>query len=126
MNVLPRFRVVSAGFAIGALVHGIELTSRLFASWRPDYPLWRHALFIVIDASLAALALVAPERLWLPLATLLLQQSSTHGRAVWIAWSHEHRIAWIDALVVAFIAASTLVAFQYRRRRDTLTPAKVY
>src|SRR3982751_2844350 len=100
MSVMLRFRVIGAGFAVGALMHCIEASSQVLASWRPDYPLWRHALFVAIDGGLAVLAVVAPKRLWFSLAVLLIQQSSTHGRDVWMTWQSERRIAWLDALVV--------------------------
>jgi hypothetical protein len=78
---------------------------------------WRHVLFIVIDTSLAALASSAPDRLWLPAAILFVQQAATHGRAAWLLWRFEHEVAWIDALVVAFMLLSTLVAVEFRWNR---------
>jgi hypothetical protein len=117
--VLLRFRLISVGFAIGAVVHCAELCARLLGASPPAYPLWRHALFIGIDTALAVLAPLAPRRLWLPLAALLLQQSFTHGRVAWSTWQHGHRLAWVDALVVLFLGLSTLAATDFRWRRRT-------
>jgi hypothetical protein len=71
---------------------------------RPDLavpaPPWRHALFIVINAGLAA-ALVARVRglVWIIFA-LTLQQIYSHGTYAWELWVTERRLDWASVVVL--------------------------
>jgi hypothetical protein len=119
------FRLVGAGFAIGALVHAGEGFASMLGYHLRDYPLWRHGLFVVLDGGLAALAIRWPLLLWAPLLLLLAQQSSTHGRDVWETWRHLHGVAWLSLGTMTFVTASAILAVDYRWRGSTSTSPTV-
>jgi hypothetical protein len=100
-----RFRLIAAGFALGAVAHGTGLIAFLALHFelRPGYPPWRDAVFTVVDAGLAALALRAPRRLWLPVLAFLVQQVTNHGAWAWRAWTDAHRIDWGLLVTLSFV-----------------------
>jgi hypothetical protein len=80
------------------------------------YPLWRHALFITINVSVAWLFLKRSQWvIWL-VALMTLQIYNGHGRYAWMVWSRESRIAWIDLLTV--IGATMLLLLLLAVRKE--------
>jgi len=121
-------RFIAAGFCLGAAFHAASALAALAGHPWSDTPAWRHVLFVVVDGALAILVLLRPAAAWLPLLLLLGQQSSTHGRDVWVAWRQQGRIAWLSLGTLLFVAASTAIAVANRRRtpRDVnrISPAQ--
>jgi hypothetical protein len=113
-----RFRVIAAGFALGALAHATELMAFLAIHYElmPGYPPWRHIVFTAFDSTLAALALYAPRRLWMPVLVLCVQQVTTHGVSLWDAAVGGRPLEWSSVTTLSFVAWSTAVALMERFR----------
>jgi hypothetical protein len=110
-----RFRLIAAGFLLGATVHGAELVGLTFHhTLRPDYPAWRHALFVVLEVSIAAIAVTQPNALWVAVVAFLGQQLTTHGVDVWQAWFDRRQIDWLSVVTLAFLVLAAAVALKHR------------
>jgi hypothetical protein len=88
---------------------------------RPDLavpsPPWRHALFIAINAGLAA-ALVARVRgLVFIVLALTLQQIYSHGAYAWQVWVTERRLDWASVVVLLGLPALLLAVAAEDRSR---------
>jgi hypothetical protein len=95
-------RVGAAAFLGAAIYHLAAVLIPPFAAvaYPYGYPLWRHALFIAINVSVASMFLKrSPWVIWM-VALMTLQIYNGHGRYAWMVWSRESRIAWIDVLTV--------------------------
>jgi hypothetical protein len=108
------FRVIAAGFAVGALVHGAEAIAGSLGLHVREYPDWRHTLFFILDGSMAAVALWRPRILWVPLSLFLVQQTTTHGRDVWRAWNDQRDVAWFSLSTMLFLIAGAALAINHR------------
>ena len=77
----------------GEIVNNFLIPAFGETAYPATYPLWRHVLFIIINVTFAWL-LVRQKRwvVW-PFALLTLQIYNGHGRAAWIAWSRDSRLA---------------------------------
>ena len=65
-----------------------------------SYPMWRHAVFIIINTTFAAWFLQRPSWLIWPYAILVLQIFNGHGIDAWTLWLHERRIDWPSVVSV--------------------------
>ena len=103
------YRVGAAAFLSAAMYHVAAVLIPSFGTYAYPYgyPLWRHALFIAINVSVAWLFLRRSRWvIWL-VALMTLQIYNGHGRYAWMTWSRESRIAWVDLLTV--IGATVLL-----------------
>ena len=110
------YRAGAAAFLGAAIYHLVAVLIPPFAAFAYPYgyPLWRHALFIAINVSVAWLFLKRSRWvIWL-VALMTLQIYNGHGRYAWMAWSHDSRIAWIDVLTV--VGATVLLVLVIRAR----------
>ena len=114
MAVRIGFRLMAVGFTAAALVHAGEGIAGILGYQLRDYPLWRHGLFVLLDAGLALIAVRSPRLLWAPLLLVLAQQTTTHGREVWDTWRSRHDIAWLSLSTMIFLIASAILAIRYR------------
>ena len=115
------FRVGAAAFLGAAIYHLAAVLIPPFAAvaYPYGYPLWRHALFIAINVSVAWLFLKqSPWVIW-PVALMTLQIYNGHGRYAWMAWSRESRIAWIDLLTVAGASVLLLLLVAARNSKSS-------
>jgi hypothetical protein len=109
-----RFRLISAGFVLGAAAHlGSLLVPRFGAAIGVVAPAWRNALFTFIDAAFAIAILRRPPLLIFALALFLVQQLTTKGVLVW-QWAMQGRVAWIALGVLAFLIYAVVVVGRER------------
>ena len=121
-------RAGAAAFLGAAIYHLAAVLIPPFAAvaYPYGYPLWRHALFIAINVSVAWLFLKRSSLvIWL-VALMTLQIYNGHGRYAWMAWSRESRIAWIDVLTVigATVLLLLLVAVRDSRKTNGVPSAR--
>jgi hypothetical protein len=115
------FRLAAVGAAPAAVFHAVAMLSPEIArvEYEPNYPMWRHIVFFLIDGVLAWLFLRRP--LWLVWAygVLTLQILNGHGRGAWRIWMDEHRVDWISVAVsvLAPVVLCTLFVDWRERRR---------
>lgn len=91
------FRLCAAGFVLAGLYHA---TALFHPEWVEPAPPWRHALFVAINAAVAAGFLFRPRFFVYVFALLAAQQlwgHATYGAAV---WRTQHRIDWASVIVV--------------------------
>jgi hypothetical protein len=113
-----RFRVLAAGFALGAASHLTALLVPSFADAIGSMsPAWRHALFASIDATLALALMIRPPLLLIGLLLLLGQQLSTHGMRAWQWWAVDRQFDWYSLALVVFIASAVIAVFHDLRTR---------
>jgi hypothetical protein len=84
-----------------------------------DYPWWRHAAFIAVDALIAYLALTRPDRLFLPLLAFLVEQILTNGVRAWLEWQATHHVLWSVVVMHVLIVAAVVSAALDKRREAT-------
>lgn len=96
------FRLFALSSSAAACYHFAGLFIALNGS-----PLWRHALFIAIDAGCAFGFLKRPTWFTWLFCALAAQQCVSHGSAFLMDWSNDHRISWLDGLVVFFVLFAT-------------------
>ena len=100
--------MLSAAFVGAALYHLAALLIPQFGrlAYSPDYPRWRHLVFILLDLLFAKLLLMRPKWLVWPLAALTLQVLLGHALPAWELWKQQQRIDWISIVVVAGVLAA--------------------
>jgi hypothetical protein len=89
------FRVGAAAFLLAAAYHLAAILIPPFGAYAypATYPVWRHALFIAINVSVAWVLLRQSRwAIWL-VGLMTLQIYNGHGRHAWVAWTRESRIA---------------------------------
>ena len=108
------FSIVAIGFALAAMHHGVAI---VIPGWGEPSPVWRHALFVVVNIAVAA-GLVFRPRFFAVLFTLLtLQQLYSHGTYGWHVLTTEGRIDWSSVVVVvALPVLAGLLVWDARRR----------
>jgi hypothetical protein len=110
-------RIVAIGFALGSLEHAVGFVLLLFGvEMYTNYPGWRHAAFMCVDALIAYLAVRRPERLFMPLVVFLIEQVAVNGTYAWRTWRTTGEIVWAIPVMIAVIGAATVIAAQERRR----------
>lgn len=105
------FFVLAAFFAAAALFHAAAIVFPNLEHDRahvPD-PAWRHALFVAINAAVAAGMLRRPPIFVLAFAALTIQQIVSHGGEAWRAWTLERRID-VTSIGVVILVPLALVA----------------
>jgi hypothetical protein len=98
----PRLRLFSLPFAAGALYHAAGL---LRPAWTEPAPPWRHALFILINATAAAGLWRYRRAFFAGYCLLALQQLYGHSVYGWGVWRAESRVDWASVAVVLFMPA---------------------
>ena len=106
---------------IGAVLFMGAAAYHVLGLVRPDLavpsPPWRHALFVAINAGLAA-ALVARVRgLVFIILALTLQQIYSHGTYAWQVWVTERRLDWASVVVLLGLPALLLAVAAEDRSR---------
>lgn len=104
------FFLCAIGFAGAAAFHLVALVAVVDAT-----PRWRHGLFVVIDAALAALMIRRPR--WFPwvFAVLVVQQAWSHGTSL-VAHA---RVGSVDvASVITLVALPIVFALLVRDARS--------
>lgn len=96
------FRLAAAAFLITAVYHLAAMIVPKFAAiaYPPSYPMWRHAVFIIINTTFAAWFLTRPSWLIWPYTILVFQIFNGHGIDAWTLWQHERRIDWPSVVSV--------------------------
>ena len=109
--------ITGVGFALGSLEHATGLILLAFhIELFSGYPAWRHAVFTVVDASIAWVAMRRPDRLFLPLCAFLVEQVVTNGVRAWREWSTAHHVLWVVVVMHVLIFSATVAAGLNRRR----------
>jgi hypothetical protein len=107
-------RVAAVLFMSAAAYHAFGLV-------RPDLvvpsPPWRHALFIAINAGLAAALVKRVRGLLLIILALTLQQLYSHGTYAWQVWATERRLDWASVVVLLGLPALLLAVAADDRSR---------
>ncbi|GAC1393589.1 MAG: hypothetical protein NVSMB47_01120 [Polyangiales bacterium] len=100
-HTLPRlFDLVTVGFAAAALFHLAALVAPSLAEPSPP---WRHALFVVVDASIAfGIRRRGPVFLGL-FALFAGQQLASHGAQALGTWAAERRVDVASIVVLAAV-----------------------
>lgn len=110
-------RFIATAFAAGALAHFAGFVAGAF---RPEllrgYPLWRHAIFTVVDLATAYIALRRPRLLLAALLLFLTQQLFSHGAAVWDAWTVSRPVDWWGGAVLAFLIVAVVLSARDRMK----------
>jgi len=92
------FRLFAAGCVAAAVYHAVGIAAPTLVEHAPA---WRHALFVGINAGLAAGFLLRPRWFVYAFALLVVEQVYGHGlRAVEI-WGAERRVDWPSVIVLA-------------------------
>src|SRR4051794_16373496 len=75
-------RLTALGFAVGSTVHavGFALLAWGIELYGPDYPVWRHVVMALVDASIAWIALRLTPWLVFALLAFLAEQLLVHRR----------------------------------------------
>src|SRR5215208_3340245 len=110
------YRVGAVAFLGAAVYHLAAVLIPPFGAhaYPATYPLSRHLLFIGINLTMAWLLLKQVRWVVWPVALVTAQIYNGHGRYVWMVWSDESRIAWIDVLTV--VGATGLLVLLVRAR----------
>ena len=113
------FRLAAAASAGAAVYHATAIAVPAFAkiAYPPTYPVWRHVVFVLIDANLAWLLLWRPIWLIWPFAVLTAQVIHGHGGWAWRLWRQEGRVDWISVAAVIGIPIVLGLLFLDRRGR---------
>ena len=103
----------AAGFAAAALFHAL-------AAVRPDIgepsPVWRHLLFVGLNAGCAA-GFVWPVRAFVAgFAVLFVQQVYSHGTYAVACWRAEGRVDWASVVVLLTMPVAFGLLLSGRRR----------
>ncbi len=111
------FRIAAFGAAAAAAIHLTALTVPVFARsvYVPGYPPWRHALFVLIDGTLAWLLVRRPRWLLWPYLVLTAQVMLGHGVSAWHSWTASGRVAWLDAAAVSGVLLLLVLLVADRR-----------
>ncbi|MEO6418545.1 MAG: hypothetical protein ABIP39_04020 [Polyangiaceae bacterium] len=105
------FALLAFGFFAAASFHAVAIFA---PSIGPPSPTWRHALFVLVNVSVA-LGMLTRPRWFTPLFGLLcVQQLVSHGLFSWDVWQAEHRIDWGSVVVFVFMPATLVLLL----RRD--------
>ena len=107
------FAIAAAICVAAAVFHLLALANPSIArlEYTPDYPVWRHWLFVAGDLILAWLFIRRPPWLIFVFGALTLQIFMGHGRWAWRLWRVEHRPDWISiAVVLAAVVGVILLA----------------
>lgn len=109
------YRLLALVFASAATFHAAALVWPQIAE--PAAP-WSHALFVLINAALAAGVLRRPPGFVLAYALFTVEQLISHGRSGWLVWRDEHRVDWASGVTVLFVplVLGVLVADARARR----------
>jgi hypothetical protein len=91
------FWLFAAAFAVAALFH---LAASIDPALDDSSPRWRHLLFVAINAAAAAGMIRRPRGFPLAFAILCAQQLYSHGTALVLAWTRDHRIDVASVIVV--------------------------
>lgn len=117
------FRVASAAAIVAATFHGLSMlfpaVSRL--EYEPDYPSWRHVLFIGINLAVAWLFQVRPRWFVWAYGALTVQVLTSHGWGAIRIWLTERRVDWIS-VAVSIGAPLLLLALIVERRSARSAP----
>lgn len=105
------FAMAAAGLAIGALFHAWRLITPAAADTSPP---WRHAVFVAVDAALAAGFLLRPPWFAGVFALVVAQQLVSHGSAAWRAFQAG---SWDPVSLVIVAALPALLAGLLLERR---------
>jgi hypothetical protein len=89
--------------ACAGLYHLVAIAVPAFRAlaYAPGYPLWRHGVFVAVNATFAWLLLRRPIWLVGPFALLTVQIIQGHGVSAWRSWRDNGHIDWISVLTVA-------------------------
>jgi hypothetical protein len=110
------------GFVVVAAFFGVAAAFHLLALFRPDLappsPPWRHALFVAINAAVAAGVLWRPRGFVVAFACLTAQQLYSHGAYAAHVWQEDGRVDWASVLVLAAMPAILALLIADARARD--------
>jgi hypothetical protein len=135
IRMTVRFRemlltLCSVASAITALFHGTAIVSERVArlEYAPAYPLWRHLLFIAVDASCAWLFIRRPKWFVWAFLVLTIQILNSHGRVVWTLLMEKRPMDWLSvaATLSAPIALWLLVLDRKGVPLRVARPARTY
>ena len=117
------FHLAAAGAALAAVYHLTAITVPAFGAiaYPAGYPIWRHVVFILVDATLAGLLLRRPIWLIWPYILLTIQVFNGHGVSAWRSFRGPGHIDWVSVVTVigiVFILALLLLDWRERRAGD--------
>jgi hypothetical protein len=113
------FRLAAAGAVVATVIHVLGLTIPAFAAANyPDYPAWRHGVFIAINLSAAWVFLRRPAWFVWAFAVLTLQAFYSHGGSAWASWQRDGLVRWIDLAALVAIPTSLALLIADRNRRS--------
>ncbi len=89
-------------FHFFACLFGIAAVYHLAGLFYPvnNAPVWRHALFVIINAGCIYGLLKRPKWFAYVFFAFTIQQLNSHGGSLIDNWNLHHKIAWIDLSVV--------------------------
>jgi hypothetical protein len=116
------FAVARFARRIGAVLFMGAAAYHVLGLVRPDLavpaPPWRHALFVAINAGLAAALVVRVRCLFFIVLALTLQQTYSHGTYAWEVWAQEHRLDWASVVVLLGLPSLLLAVAAEDRSRS--------
>lgn len=108
------FKLLAAGALCAALYHAVGLFYPI-----NEAPVWRHALFVVINV-VAAVCFIKRPACFLPIfALLMVQQFYSHGTFLFNTWQQTHSIDWPSVLVLVFMPLALWALWiDYREKKQ--------
>jgi hypothetical protein len=123
-----RRTVVGIAFACGGLVHAAGFVLHKFGvELYRNYPAWRHPIMVVVDATIAWIAIRRPRWLFAALAGFLLEQIAVNGIPAIVRWRTTGEGPWFvaiyyGAIVLALMLTWRIGEMEARSTDATLAP----
>lgn len=108
------YRAFALAFCAAALFHAAALVWPQIAEPAPPA---RHAIFVILNAVLAAGLWKRPRGFPIVFALFTAQQLVSHGRGGYAVWRDEGRLDWASLVTVAFLPAVLALLVRDARAR---------
>jgi len=95
-------RALALPFLAAAIFHAVALQWPAVAEPSPPA---RHALFVVVNALLAAGLVKRPRGFVAVFALFTAQQLLSHVQSGYLVWREQHRLDWASLVTVVFVPA---------------------
>jgi hypothetical protein len=111
------YLTLAIAFAIAAIYH---LAALLLPDSFPRSPVWRHILFILLNAIALLLTIRQWSWLWIPFSLLTIQQLSSHGLRAYNWWVLQQRIDTVSIFIILFMPFIAIyLFFDFKARLKT-------